>query len=400
MCSAPRHVESGIDSGSDYLALTFKMVVEHIQDIALARGRRYHHVAEVLEIILTLVKRTTLPLVGTAWINDLLKRAAHGDVADEEFLVLLKLSAWRKEEGATISAVVEDAPIQHFGTDPQPLERTVASEVLTPDDVLFRKVMKTIQTHGIQDEAAYGGLLAIRDILRLEPSLLDDDTLQTFHEAMDDANPLRIRQAAYDAILVTRDQWPKSERLRQRLENLGFFGRLRNVVAEMARSDYYRSFLLVMEVLSEDVYWHPYLREAMGVWLPLRHEAPERTLSIIVNIGELSPPGLNGRYFTSFDEVLQKLVVDGWAAVPGRPVLDLTADRLKPLAEVTEQLNDLLFDDYYRRGALTAVQEVISGMEQRRDDDYEGPGEDVRGIVHGLLGKLRLPPRRPSTYSI
>ena len=169
---------------SECFTLTFKAVVEHVHDVALVGRRRYRHVAEALKILLTLVKHTTHPLVNGAWINELLKAAANGDMADEEFILLLKLSAWRKEEGVAVNAGVGDSPIQRVETDLQSLERAATSKAPTPDDTLFRTVMKTIQTCSLQDEAVYGGLLAIRDISQLGPSLFDDDTLQTFYEAM------------------------------------------------------------------------------------------------------------------------------------------------------------------------------------------------------------------------
>ena len=377
---------------SDYLALTFKTVVEHINDIALAGGPRYRHVAEALEILLTLDGHTTLPLFNAAWANKLLKRAAERDLSNEHFTLLLKLSARRAEEDVMVDTGAGDfVLIRGLGTNPQSLVPAAASEAPPPDDILFGKVMKTIQTCDWQDEAAYGGLLAIRDIGQLEHPPFDDDTLQTFHDAMNDGNPLRVRQAVYNIMLATQDHWLKSEELRQKLEDLDFFRQLHRVV-EISRPDpdYQRSFLQITETLSEDVYWRSYLREAMDTWLPLHNQGPEYTLHIIANVGELSPlPRWDGHSSPSFDEFLQKLVVDEWAAVPGRRVGDLTAGRLKPLAEVTEGFKELLFDDNYREATISAVQGVIPGLEQRREDGDEGPGEDVRGIVRDLLAKLR-----------
>jgi hypothetical protein len=79
-------------------------------------------------------------------------------------------------------------------------------------------------------------------------------------------------------------------------------------------------------------------------------------------------------------------------------VNDLTADRLKPLAEVTKQFKELLFDGDYRRAALAAVQQVIPGLAQRRDNGYQGPGEDVCKIADDLVAELQLPPKRRYTY--
>ena len=209
-----------------------------------------------------------------------------------------------------------------------------------------------------------------------------------FHEVLDRGNPLRIRQVAYEAMLVTQDQWLNSRELRQRLEDLDFFRQLHSVVVEIARPDYQRSFLVTMNILSEDVHWHSYLRQNMGIWLSLRNEGPELTLRTIANVGELSPPRWDGHSSHSFDEFLQQVVVDEWAAVPGRQVPDLTADRLKPLAEVTERLTELLFDDSYRRAVITTVEQVLPGLEMRREEGYEGPRDDVRDIINDLLAKL------------
>ena len=379
---------------SEYFVLTFRMVVEHVQDVSLAKRRRYRYVAEALKILLTLVKNTTLPLVNAAWINDLLKCAANGDMADEEFILLLKLSALRKEEGTAVNTGVGDSPVQRAETGPQSPQRARTSGSPTPDDTLFRTVVKIIQTYGLQDEAVYGGLLAIRDIRELGPSLFDDDTLQTFHEVMASSNPLRFRQAAYDAVLVMQDQWLRSLKLRQRLEDLGFFGQLHSVVVEIARPDYQRSFLQMMEILSEEPYWHSCLRETMDIWLPFRREGALQTLRIIRNIGGLTSTTRYNTSSSSIDNSLQNLMVDEWAAIPGRHVRDLTADRLRPLAEITEGFKELLFDDSSRRAVLAEVEQVIPGLERRNDTGDDGPGEDVCDIVDALVAKLRLPTRR------
>ena len=374
---------------SDYLALTFKLVVEHIHDIALAGSDLYGPVvADALEILLTLVKHSTLPLVHAAWINELLETAAGGDMADEEFILLLKLSARRKEEG--------DFPT--LGIDPFSLGRTATSEASTPDDTLFRAVVKAIQACDWLDDAVYGGLLAIRDIRRLGPSIFDDDALQMFHEAMNQGNPMRVRKSAYDAVLVMQDQWLRSPKLRQRLEDLGFFGQLYHVVIEMALSDCQQSFLMMIVILSEDMYWHSYLREDMDIWFPLRHEAPEHTARIVANVGGMPLAQFNSYISSPTDDLLRNLVVDEWAAVPGRQVSDLTADRLKPLAHVTEGFKELLFDDGCRRTVMDTVEQVLPGLELRREDGYTGPEDDVRDIINNLLAKLQIPPRRRLTF--
>jgi len=72
---------------------------------------------------------------------------------------------------------------------------------------------------------------------------------------------------------------------------------------------------------------------------------------------------------------------------------DLTVERLEPLAVVTVQFKELLFSDGDRKAVLAVVEQVISSLERRRDDGYEGPGDGVRGVVNALLvtGKLREP---------
>ena len=382
---------------SDYLISTFKMVVEHIHGIVLAGSRRRRHAAQALKTLLTLVEHaslplveaTSLPLVEATWINGLLKRAAQGDMSDHQFDLFLKLSAWRMDKD-----VLADAGAGGNGTDPQFLGRSTTSDAPAPDHPFFRRIMKSIQTcaeqaYGWRDETVYGGLITIRDIRLLEPSLFDDNTLQTLHNAMNESNPFRVRQAAYDVMLVTRDQWLKSAGLRQKLEDLGFFRQLHTIVIQTARSDYQRSFLMMMEMLSEDGYWHSYLREAMDTWLPLRHKGSKHVVRILANVGKLSLPSWDHFSFPSLDEFLQRLVVDEWAAVPGRELRDLTADRLEPLAEVTEQFKELLFDDSYQKEVLAAIEQVIPGLEQRRDDGHDGPGEDIRDIIEDLLGKLQ-----------
>ncbi|KAF9642146.1 hypothetical protein BDM02DRAFT_2540658 [Thelephora ganbajun] len=219
---------------------------------------------------------------------------------------------------------------------------------------------------------------------------------------MDKNKPFRVRKAAYDVMLVTRDGWLKSTELREKLEDLDFPRRLHSVVIETARSEYQRSFLVMMEILSEDRRWHPYLRRSMEIWLTFRHEEPEHTLIILVNVGELLLPGYDSSGPPPLDDSLEKRLEDEWAAVPGRPVHDLTADRLQPLVEVTEQFNELSFNESDRRAVLAMVERVISFLKKRYDSGYEGPGEDICSMVNGLIEKLQLPmpqsTRRRSTY--
>lgn len=380
---------------SGYFVLTFQSVVEHIHAIILARSRRHRYATRALGLLLTLAKLSPFPIVDAAWMDGLLRGAAEGDMSDEQFTLFLRLSARRMGEDAILDTSVGDYNlIQRLETGPQPLEGIVTSGLPTADHTLFSRIVKNVQacvedTDGWQDDAVYGGLVTITGIRRLGPSPFDDGVLQTLHDAMDNGKPLRVRKAAYDVMLVTRDQWLRSDRLRQTLKDLDFFKKMHNVVVEVARGDYQQSFLVMMEILSEDENWHPYLREAMGIWLPLRHEGPEHVLHILANAGKLFLPRWNG-YNPSFDEYLQGVVEDEWATVPGRPVQDLAVDRLMPLVEVTERFKELLFDDIYQRAVLAMVERVIPALENRYDDSYGGP-EDVRGVLYNLVDKLQLP---------
>jgi len=211
--------------------------------------------------------------------------------------------------------------------------------------------------------------------------------------------PFRVRKAAYDVILVARGGWLRSAELRPTLEDLDFPRQLHSVVIETSRSAHQVSFLEMMEFLSEDRYWHPYLRKSMDIWLPFHHEGRDQVLRILTTVGELLPPEHDGPNRPSFDKALEKVVEDEWAGVPGRLPMDLTADRLEPLAEVTKQFKELLFTESNRTAILAAVERVVPSLERRRDDGYEGPGEDVRGIVDDLLEKLRTPMRSTSRRS-
>ena len=379
------------------------MVVEHVHGIVLAGGRRRRHAEKALEILVTLVRKTTLPLVDAAWINELLKRAAGGDMDNEKFTLFMRLSARRKEEEAAADAKAPSSQghAERGVIDPLSRGGTMSPQTSDLGDTLFSKIMHNIRTciekeGGWRDEAVYGGLIAIRDIPDLGTCPPTAEFLQALSKALEkeeakgenekESKPFRVRNAAYDVVVAARDGWLKSAVLRSTLEELDIPRKLHSVVIETGRADQQRSLLETIEILSEDRCWHPYLRKALDIWLPFYHEGPGRVSRILTTVGELTP-GFDGSKPPL--ETFEKLVEDEWARVPGRPVQDLTADRLKPLAEVTEQLKELLFTKSEREAVLAVVERIIPSLERRRDDGYDGPGEDICSIVNDLLEALR-----------
>jgi hypothetical protein len=152
----------------------------------------------------------------------------------------------------------------------------------------------------------------------------------------------------------------------------------------------------MMEILSEDRFWHSYLRKAMDIWLPLHHEGPVHALRILTNVGGLLLPG-RGDY--DIDKPLEKVLEDEWTTVPGRLPKDLTVDLLEPLAEVTEQFKKLFSSaEADRVAVLDAVERVIPSLEMRRDDGYSGPGDDIRRVIDDLLELLREPMQSGGRY--
>ena len=402
MCPlSPHTLTVGLTGDSDYIKLTFKSVVEHIHGIVLAKGRRRRHAKTSLEIICALVKKTSFLLVDTAWINDLLKRTAREGMGDETVTVLLRFSALRKADDVTIDINTE-IPSEHYDpsqrdeADPRSPRGTVGPENPTPEYTLLDLILRNVKTCGAQkdgwqDDAVYGGLIAVRDIPGLRFCRPKAEFLETLSKAMEKETegdrPLRVRKAAYAIILAVRDTWLKSVELRPVLEELDIPRKLHSVIIEAGRSDHQRSFLEMMEILSEDRYWHPYLRQAMDIWLPLHHEGPVYALRILTRVGELLLPGRDG-YNT--DKSLEKVLEDEWAAVPGRLPMDLTPDMLEPLAEVTRQFTKLSFTESGRRAVLAVVEQVIPRLEQRRDGNYSGPENDIRHIIDTLLEVLRV----------
>jgi len=408
VCPTSLHIDTVLIGDSNHFVPTFKMVVEHIHGLILARGRRRRYTKIALEILLVLAKRSTIALVDRTWINGLLKRASRGNMGNDRFTLFLRLSARRKEEDAI--ADTETPPFWDYThtlegeTVPLSLMGATSPEAITPEYSLFIKISQNVlacseKDSGWQDEAVYGGLIAMRDVPRLGSLPPDSDSLGMLFKAMEKTQPFRVRKAAYDVMLVAREGWLRSAELRQALKELDFPRQLHSVVSETGRSDHQRSFLVMMELLSEDRYWHSYLREAMDVWLFFRREGPGQVIRILTRIAELPPLAYDDS--GPLDKLLRQAVEDGWAGVPGRLVTDLTADCLEPLVGVTTQFKELLCSEIDRRVLLRVVEQVIPALERRRDDGYEGPGEDIRDMVGGLIEILRVPMQstsRRSTY--
>ena len=379
---------------SKYVVQTFELVVEHIHATILGRGRRRRHTKMALDIIYTLVRKSTLPLVDAAWICGLLMRAAMGNMGDDAFPLFLRLSARRKEEDTERPPGQGCTHTQVGEADPQSPRGITSPGAITPEFILFIKVLQNIQAcskvdDGWQDDAVYGGLIAMRDIPRLGSCLPDSDSLETLYEAMEKTQPFRVRKAAYDVVVAAREGWLKSVGSRQTLEGLDFPRQLHKIPIESRRSEDQRSFLVMIEILSEDRYWHSYLREAMDIWLPFRREGPAQVIRILTHVGELPHRDYDGS--NPLDKFSEQLVEDEWAGVPGRPLMDLTVDRLEPLVEVTTQMKDLLFTEIDRKVVLSVVEQVIPALEKRRDDGYEGPGEDMCNIIEALIAVLQIP---------
>ena len=386
---------------SDHFVPTFKAVVEHIHSLVLNKGRRHRHAVKALEILVTLVKKTPaalidapLPLVDGAWITQLLRSAAES-MDDEKFTLFMRLSAQRKEEEAVPDGKTPTDARTGGTTYPPSHGGNIPSETPVATHTFFKKIISNLRTctqteGGWQDEAVFGGLIAIKDIPGLETCHPSLGSLQILSEAMEnkERKPFRVRKAAYDVMLAARDGWFKSADLRKTLEDLDIPRKLHSVVIETGRTDDQHSFLEMMEILAENREWHSYLRKAMDIWLPLHHEGPGYVQRILIAIGELIVPGSEGLK-PPHDKPLEKLVEEEWAGVPGRLVQDLTADRLNSLAEATAQFKRQLpaDRDSDRRVILSVVEKVVPSLEKRNDI----PKEDIRKIIDELIEVLRLP---------
>ena len=405
----PRALAVDLTGDSVYFASTFEEVVEHTCSMVFSKGRRQRYAKTALEILLNLVKKTPFPFVDPAWIDSLLIRAAWKKMDDVAFIVLLRLSALRKtDEAATESRTTmghDDNYIEQDEVDPGGI---VTSENQTPEYALLEQVLRNVDTcsaqmDGWEDDAVYGSLIAIKDLPGLRRCDPKEEFIRTLSRAMEKREtkkdkPFRVRKAAYDVVLAVQDKWLRSGGdLRQTLEEVDFPRKLHSVVTETLRSDHQRSFLKMIEILSEDRFWYSYLRKAMDIWLPLHHEGPHHALRTLCRVGELrllEPDDYN------VDKPLEKVVEEEWAAVSGRYPMDLTADLLGPLAEVTEQFKRLsFFTEIDRKAILAVVEQVVPSLERRRDEGYGGPDGKVRKIIEDLLKVLREPIQTSSRRS-
>ena len=380
-------------------------MVEHICQIVFSKGRRKKYAQEALETLLSLVKKTRIPFVDAAWIDDLLKRAAWKHMDDEKFAVLLRLSALRKtDEAATGQETTAGHDFGHFKPNEAVPGGIVTWENPTPEYALLDKVLRIVdicgaQEDGWEDDAVYGGLIAIMGLPGVHLCDPKEEFIRTLSKAMEKREtegevkkdkPFRVRKAAYDVVLAVRDRWLRSADLRSTLEAVDFPRKLHCVATETSRYDYQHPFLEMMEILSEDRYWHSYLRKATDIWLPLHHEGQACVLKILCSVGELLLPGSDGH---NTDKPLEKVVEEEWAAVPGRYPMDLTADRLRPLAEVTGQFKRLSFSESDRKAVLAAVEQVLPSLGRLRSEHYGGPDDELRMIIEDLLRVLREPAR-------
>ena len=376
MCPIPHLSISGLIGDSEYLVQTFKTVVEHIHGLAVVRGRR-HHAKKALEILIVLVMKATLPLVDATWIRKLLDEATRKNISDDIFTLFLRLNAERNEEGVMVDVEIPPGP-------------DYANNPTDPEYALFIKILQNVRARitqgwGWKDTAVYGGLIAIRDIPRLGSFPPDNDFLGRLFEAMERGNPFRVRKAAYDIIAVARKGWLGTPGSHKTFGSFDFPRKLHAIVNEIGRSEYQQSFLMMIEILSDDGDWHLYLRETMDIWLPFRREGQAEVLRIITRIGRLQPAEYNGPNH-QFDEFLETLVANEWARVSGRSAKDLTKERLKPFVEVTLQLmtKGIVFTEGGRRAVTDALEVVIPLL-----GNVPGLGQDTLDFVRGLQGILR-----------
>lgn len=318
---------------------------------------------------------------------------------DGVFVLFLRLRASRKEEDGATDAEPQSAQeydhITKREAEAHSPGGTVVSATPTLEYATLSKISKNVKTcsdqeGGWQDDLVLGGLIAVRDIPRLGSCPPEDSFLRTLARAMEKDKPFPVRKAAYAIVEAAQDGWLNSAGLHQTLEGLDFPRKLHGVVVEIGRHEHQLSFLKMMEILSENERWHPYLRRIMDIWLPLRNEGPHQTIRILVKISRIQPLGGNS-HDLPLDNAMVKIVGDEWTRVPGRPTRDLSIEQLKPLAEVTTQLKTLLFTEGDRQAVLTRVEQVVPSLEKRSDGGYNGPCKEVREMFNNLIDVLQVP---------
>ena len=177
---------------SRYFASALAEAVEHICWIVFSEGRRKKYAKKVLEILLTLVKKTTIPSVDAAWIDDLLKRAAAcKQMDDEKFIILLTLSALRRSgEAATGPEITRRRDFDHFEGNEVDPGRTVTWGNPTPECALLDRVLRIVDIYGQQDDwendAVYGGLIAIKDLPAGRLCDPKEEFIRTLSKAMEE----------------------------------------------------------------------------------------------------------------------------------------------------------------------------------------------------------------------
>ena len=289
----PRALVVDLTGDSDYFASTFREVVEHVCEMAFSKGRRQRYAKTALEVLLDLAKKAPFPFVDGAWINDLLKKVAWRKVDDEGFVVLLKLSTFRKMGGAgTDSEKTAGHDYGHVKRNEADPGGIVTLGNPTPEYALLEQVLRNVdicgaQADGWEDDTVYGCLIALKDLPGLRLCDPKPEFIRTLSKAMEKREtegktrrdkPFRVREAAYGVVFGVRDRWFRSTDLHPILEAVDFPRKLHGVVIGTLRSGHQHSFLEMIEILSEDRYWHPYLRKAMDIWLPFHHEGPPQAL--------------------------------------------------------------------------------------------------------------------------
>lgn len=144
--------------------------------------------------------------------------------------------------------------------------------------------------------------------------------------------------------------------------------------------------------------WQVLPRGDIEIWLPSRHEEPDPVIRILTRASGLSPQqydDTNRPPDQPLDQILELLLEDEWAEVPGRSAMDTTPDRLELLVEITTQSEGVLSTETDRENVLGAVKRVTLALERLCEEleGYEGLGEEVRAMIdrEALIRILQAP---------